>query len=524
MNLLVDPLKLIRTFWPNVVLYREQRDILYHVEETPETVVPAANQLGKDFISALIVLVFYLRRRSARVVTTSVDFPQLEKVLWGEMAGFIASAEYKGKRVKLPLKINHMEIKRYIRPGEIDPKGYLIGRTASDQAGLQGHHLARGPGGQASTLAVYDEASGIAPDMFQATAAWRHRCLIIGNCFPCRNYFYQSSKEGDLFDPETNDLIRKVIRIKAEDSPNVRLALAEKEAGKEISHEEIIPGVVSYRDYNLRRATWNPMSQSIGLDAEFYEGADVKLYPATFIDASRNRAQKNTDNVSYSIGVDPAAGGDSTSFACSSKTKLLNLFSRKTKDTMDIVDATIKLISTTGVDANMVGIDAGGGGLQIAHQLRRKGYEVRTVNFGAAFKLSKRAGVAPVRVRNEAEEKMQAYKNKRAFMYHLLRLRMDPGSGYELFDIPLRFLRYATDEKSCTLREQMEPIPYLFDSKGVIHMLSKSRKSRVDGQPEDKEITLTQLIGHSPDELESVIISLMMQYDLPTFLGGAITT
>lgn len=514
---LVDPLKLIRVTWPSVVLYREQKDILYSVEENPETIVPAGNQLGKDWITALIVLVFYLRRQSARVLTTSVDQPQLEQVLWGEMAGFIAGAEY-----KLPLKINHLSIKK-INNGVEDPKGYLIGRTAANQAGLQGHHLPRINGTIPSTLAVYDEASGITEEMFNATRAWRHTMLVIGNCFPCRNYFYQSAKEGNLVDPiNPEKLYRRVIKIKAEHSPNVRYGLAEKKAGHEISFTEMIPGVVSIRDYLTRRATWNEMSQTIGLDAEFFEGDQVKLFTDAKILMSSQRWATNPDTQAESIGIDPAAGGDNTSFAVSSKTKLLKLESSKTPDTTVIVDKAIILMSEYGVRPENVGIDQGGGGLQIAHALRRKGYPVRTINFGGAFKMQKRAGIAPVKRRIEAEERMQAYRNKRAFMYHLLSLRMDPNSGYELFDISKKQLGYQTSFKQCTLRQQMEPVPFLLDNKGVIYMLSKARKTKVENTTQDREYTLTELIGHSPDELEAVLISLMVQYDKVKALGGGL--
>lgn len=509
---MIDPLKMIRRFWPNVVAYREQKDILYSVEEHRETIVPAANQMGKDYITALIVLLFYIRRMSARVVTTSVDFSQLELVLWGEMKSFIQSAEYRGKRVVLPLRMNHMDIRRKRKDGTLDPKGYLIGKTATDQASLQGHHLARLPNGGPTTLAVYDEGSGISQEMYTATRAWRHRLLVIGNCYPCRNYFYTAAKEGDLWVDDIK--IRNVIQIKAEHSPNVRLALSEIDKGKKPSNKMLIPGVVTYEDYQIRRKTWDPITQTIGLDAEFYEGSDVMLYPKDRINASSQRAILNTENIPVSLGVDPASGGDSTSFAESSNTKLVNLESLKTPDTQTIVDIVVTKIERNNLEPKMVNIDSGGGGLQIAHQLRRRGYPVRVVNFGSAFKMARRAGVAPVKVRDESEEKQKAFKNIRAFLFYLLSLRLDPGSGYELFDIPEKLLKYGVPGNA-TLREQMEPIPLLFDDKGIIYMLSKSRKSNIPGAAKDKQITLTELIGHSPDELEAVLLSLYAQYNKP---------
>ena len=446
-----DPLKLIKLLWPSVTLYKEQRDILYSVEECPETIVPAANQMGKDFVSALITLVFFIRRKSARIVTTSVDFNQLEKVLWGEMANFIATSEY-----KLPIRVKHMEIKR-IHNGKESPKAYLIGRTATDQASLQGHHHAR-DNGRPTTLAVYDEASGIAPDMFQATAAWRHSMLVIGNCFPCRNYFYTSTKEGSIFDPtDETRLLRNVIQIKASQSPNVRFAEAQVETGQQVTHEELIPGVVSYRDVITRRATWTPMAQAIGLDAEFYDGAEVKHYPTDRIDLSAKRAIKNTDDIPTSMGIDPAAGRDGSSFAICSDSKLLLLESKRTTDTQEIVDKAISHIKRYSLDASSVGIDAGGGGLQIAHQLRRKGYNIRTVNFGGAFKPPKASKLRSKK--QQEQEKAYVYVNIRAFLFHLLSLRLDVSSGFPLFDIPIKYLRYCLDDSKATLREKMEPVP-----------------------------------------------------------------
>jgi hypothetical protein len=60
-------------------------------------------------------------------------------------------------------------------------------------------------------------------------------------------------------------LLRKVIVIPATASPNVRLALAEIEAGKEPSHEQLVPGVLSYADYLVRRKTWDVVRATIGL-------------------------------------------------------------------------------------------------------------------------------------------------------------------------------------------------------------------------------------------------------------------
>jgi len=520
---LVDPIELIRLCWPDVKLYKEQKDIIYSVDENPETIVPAGNQLGKDFVAALICLVFFLRRSPCRIVTTSVDAYQLEKVLWGEMAQFINTTKY-----PLPLDIKHLDIGKLHTSGpnkgkKVD-KTYLIGRVAREKEGLLGHHLPRGLNNAPRTLVVYDEGSGIPDEMYKVTESWRHRMLVIGNCYPCANFFYKATKRGNIKDSQ-DDWYRRVIKIKADQSPNVRYAQAEVKSGKKPSHKELIPGVVSWRDYQDRRLLWDEMQQTIGLDAEFYEGIEVKLYPTAHIELGEKIAARNANSKSgKTLGIDPAMGGDNTSFAVSDENEeeswLCYLESLKTPDTMLIVDKAIILMSEWGIADKDVLIDAGGGGVQIANNLRRKGFkDIRVVNFGASVKPQKVAGTAPVRKREQAEEKKTVYKNRRAMMYDLLSLKMNQSSGHKLYGIPTRYLDKPMQNKA-TLREQMEPIPRMIDDKGVIFMLPKQRKTRVVGQTEERQITLTELIGHSPDELDSVVLSVLGLTEKKTKLAG----
>ena len=43
---LADPIQFAKVFWPEVVFYREQIDILYSIVHNDETFVPAGNMLG----------------------------------------------------------------------------------------------------------------------------------------------------------------------------------------------------------------------------------------------------------------------------------------------------------------------------------------------------------------------------------------------------------------------------------------------------------------------------------------------
>jgi len=458
------------------------------------------------------------------VITSSVDSNQLEKVLWGEMRQFINTSEY-----PLPLEVKHQDIRKIHSSGpnkgqRVD-KSYLIGRVAKEPEGLLGHHLPRGPNNAPRTMIVYDEGSGISDEMYRVTESWRHRMLVIGNCFPCSNYFYRSSKQGNIKDAEGN-WFRQVIRVKADRSPNVRYAQAEIAKGLPASHKEIVPGVVSWRDFQNRRLLWDKMQQSIGVDAEFYEGAEVKLYPSEHLEMAVARANRiGKVKSGKTLGVDPAMGGDNTSFCICDENEeeswTCHLEAMKTPDTMIIVDKIIILMSEWNISDDNVLIDAGGGGVQLASNLRRKGFRsVRVVNFGGSVKPQKLAGTAPVRKRDEAEERRAQYRNRRAQMYDILSKRLDPTSGEKQHAIPLSILDAPNPGKS-TLREQMEPIPKMIDDKGVIFMLSKQRKTRVVGENEERKITLTELIGHSPDELDSLILAVFGLAERKVKLGGS---
>ena len=197
----VDPIAFVRLVWPKIKLYDKQREILYSVRDNDETVVPAGNMLGKDFISAIVALWFFCTRRPARVVTTSVKFDQLDDVLWGEIRRLIETAE-----IKLPIKYNHMKIRQVRDDGTIVPLAELVGQVCSQGESIQGRHSNDFIYGKVMkwgrdiprSLVIFDEASGIDDDVYNMVKTWAHRILIIGNCLPTTNFFYQAVKGGDI--------------------------------------------------------------------------------------------------------------------------------------------------------------------------------------------------------------------------------------------------------------------------------------------------------------------------------------
>jgi hypothetical protein len=194
----MDPIKFASLMWPHVTFYAKQREIIYSVVDNDETVVPAGNMLGKDFVSAFIALWFFVSRSPCRVVTTSVDSAQLEGVLWGEIRRFIQEARFPLDKEKGgPLVITHQKIRKW-ENGKLCGLSYLIGRVAARGEGMLGHHIAEVGDEVPRTLYIADEASGLDDTSYERADTWAKRKLIIGNPYPTTNFFYRAVKMGDV--------------------------------------------------------------------------------------------------------------------------------------------------------------------------------------------------------------------------------------------------------------------------------------------------------------------------------------
>lgn len=198
---IVNPLELQKVLWPDVKFAGYQKQIIESVELNDETVVPAGNMLGKDFTAAFVALSFYITREPVRVITTSVDNSQLEGVLWGEIRRFIQTSKYPLEHTKGgPLVVNHMHIRKIInfKTLEMCPLSYLIGRVAAKGEGMLGHHIPKTGDGIPRTLYIGDEASGLEDTSYECADTWAERKLIIGNPYPCDNFFKRAVKGGDI--------------------------------------------------------------------------------------------------------------------------------------------------------------------------------------------------------------------------------------------------------------------------------------------------------------------------------------
>lgn len=299
---------------------------------------------------------------------------------------------------------------------------------------------------------------------------------------------------------------RRVFHMPAEVSPNIRLAQAQIARGETPTNEVVIPGVKTWDEYCRDRIRWDKIKQAISLDAEFYEGAENLMYPPEWIDGAEDEAdrlkQGGVRRTPEALGIDSAMGGDNTAYAVIDRLGLLHLESAKTVDTSVISKRAQELMREYKIEPDKVYFDSGGGGRQHADYLRRAGYAVKTVDFGGAATPPKKRGVKTFDQRVAEDEDRAVYFNRRAELYGILRIRINPAFG-QPFALPRETVNDPRRLGEPSLRRQMAPIPLDYDDRGRIKLPPKNRRNRDD----DRE-TLTEKIGCSPDELEALLLAL----------------
>ncbi len=371
---------------------------------------------------------------------------------------------------------------------------------------------------------------------------------------------------------------RRVIRISAADSPNVRLGLAQVRAGRrrppeclvisednphgaysrdewqrlvvkwvsmgcrEPDEEQILPGVLSWGDYVHRHATWGKIRKVIGLGGVFYEGSEVLLFPPQWWERSERlwETVRGRHRVAKGIGIDPAEGGDKTSMCAVDELGIIELTSRKTPWTHVITSEALAFMRKHGVAPERVCFDRGGGGKQHADRLRAPksegGHElpVRTVGFGEGVAEMPKRGLRPIADRRDIVEERYAYEDRRAQLFGELHRFFDPGEegnwigGVKVqgFAVPPN-LRGKADDPTTTLRNQLEVLPLLYSPEGRLMMLPKNRRA----EDKDKEPGTVKtrcwadmIGGHSPDEADAVALALhAMLHEERAAVAGALT-
>lgn len=348
-------------------------------------------------------------------------------------------------------------------------------------------------------------------------------------------------------------MYQKVIKIRGEDSPNVRAAflemglppdwlvlkplleqadwmlrgpdvaldmLASINAIKKVpSGRTLIPNVLTWDEYLQRRREWDPIRQCVGLDAAWYKGDEVFLFPHELMLKARargiKRAEVGTGRVVQrrAMGVDPAEGGDRSSWVIGDRLGALKLVTLKTPNTEVIIFKTRELMKDWGIDAEDVVFDRGGGGYQFACRLKAMGVPVRTVTFNEVIQTDLKRGMTGFQEKVEVREDKSLYKNRRVEMYWEAAALFDPIPNPDGYAMPPEVFDFKLPGRK-SLCEQLEKIPREYDD-GRPFLRPKSRKP---GQEDSKNKlkTLIELIGHSPDEADAFVLMCHGLFHKPT--------
>lgn len=330
--------------------------------------------------------------------------------------------------------------------------------------------------------------------------------------------------------------LRRIIKICAEDSPNVRWAREQQSRGKQPSGEVVLMGVIGWDEYQKRRKLWDATRQMISLDAEFPDTADILLYPPAWIIRAetlhRLLSRAGVQRSAQAIGIDPAEGGDKTVYTVIDRLGIMYQEGSKTMDTAIITGRTLALMQQYRVPAERVMFDRGGGGKQHADRMRQQGHNVQTVGFGETVQDPERykrfhQNLKNNAIRQDDLEERYVYKNRRAEMYDSLSKMLDPTQlPQDIREITpenegaiLSAIRrgdhvgFAIPPELEELRRQMAPLPRLYDQEGRMYMLAKDRpnkKSEERGEP-----TLKELLGCSPDEVDSTVLAVFGMISRP---------
>lgn len=514
-----DPLALQRAFWPQYNFYQEQREIVLSVRDNKYTYAPAAQKMGKDFIAGFIPVWFFLTRSPCRVVITSAKEGHLD-VVFAEINKFINTCRFPLlAKEGGPLLVKYHNIRKLVN-GKVCGTSYIKGMVAADDsiAAMGGHHVPTWDD-TPHTLFLGDECSSMNSEYEEKARPWAHRLFFIGNCWDCDNVWRKGVDKGDepYKDPDLKGIYSKVIRIPADRSPNVRLAQAEIAAGKKPSRRVLIPGLKTWDEYNTDLDKLDAILKTVCLEARFYVGKELRLFPPEWLTHARRLAIKyrGKRRKAKSVGVDPAEGGDKTSLCAVDELGVVELLSLQTPDTSVIPGLVINFGQRHGIDSSCWVFDRGGGGKQHADRLRDMGFPVRTVAFGESPTHHPRPETVQYGTRVEDLEQRGAYLNRRAEMFGRLSDAMDPG--VQLEDGTWTKPGFAMPGEYTPLFDQLQHFPKLYDGEGKLRLPPKHKKDA-----KSKEKTLTELIGHSPDEADSLALAYygMVEDPLYSEVGG----
>ena len=181
--------------------WSRQREIARSVVDYPITLAPTGNAVGKSHCAAGIIHWFAVEHPGSKVVVTAPSQTQLEEVLWKEVESAYSNSRVPlgGRILKDPLKI------------EFGNGWDILAYSTTKVERFSGHH-------KEDLLAVVDEASGVADEIFEAIGSLNpSRELYLGNPLRPDGTFYERCIAAP------SNPLANLIQVSSLESPHIEL-------------------------------------------------------------------------------------------------------------------------------------------------------------------------------------------------------------------------------------------------------------------------------------------------------------
>ena len=332
-----------------------QEEICKSVIKHDRLAIASGHALGKDWLSARLILWFLYCFEPSIVIATSASDRQVSAIIWGELSEAFSHARY-----KLP---GHFITKKLV----IDEtrKWYAMGfatKEIRNQPGkMQGYH-------QKNTMILFSEAQAIERPIWEQSESLMTGSFVkwvaIGN--PIINYgpFYEACQSTSEWHS---------IRLDCEKTPNV------------ITGRDIIPGMVTKR--------WvDDMAKKYGKNHPTYKAKVNGIAPARSVDAfietdwleyANGTGMSNSRMNGVKVaGVDIASiGGDKTVITKRDGMRVISVEKYSGRNTMETVG---KIVGLFKEGYYRVYLDVTGIGTGVYDRLVELGFHDKAipVNFG----------------------------------------------------------------------------------------------------------------------------------------------
>jgi hypothetical protein len=323
--------------------WSRQKEIAESVVRYPTTLACTGNGTGKSFVAAGEILRFLGCFPGSMVLCTAPSQVQLQEVLWKEVErAYTGSRIPLGARVlKSPLKIDF--------GGGWEALGYSTTKTER----FSGHH-------SSDLLFVGDEASGIAPEIYEAVGALNpSRTLLLGNPLRPSGDFYERCRTAKD-NPDAN-----LIQVSSLESPHINLP----RSPWGLADQGFLTAAI--RDFGELSAWF--LAHVLG---KFPTEDEDAVFPHAWLDRAGEAGEQPSKRSGFprlAIDLGEGKGGDRTVLGARDDNSLLALEHSRTMSLEAAATRASILVQRFGIEHHRVSWDVGGIGSDFANRLEAVG-------------------------------------------------------------------------------------------------------------------------------------------------------